>query len=80
MGQRKPNKDKDKHGLIDVLLNNPLLARLYWAFAHLDPETRSAFQQTVGLRNWLLILPCWISMAVISVSAPVGHGSRWDGC
>ena len=40
----------DKH-LLDVLLDDPFLARLYWAFAHLDPETRSALQQTAGLER-----------------------------
>jgi hypothetical protein len=44
-------KDTSGKGLIDVLLQDPLLARLYWACAHLDPETRSALQQTVGLEK-----------------------------
>ncbi|HSS99490.1 MAG TPA: hypothetical protein VLK33_20790 [Terriglobales bacterium] len=42
-------KDNNSQHLIDVLLNDPSLARLYWAFAHLDPETRSTLQQTAGL-------------------------------
>ena len=44
-------KDSNSKQLLDVLLNDPFLARLYWAFAHLDPETRSTLQQTAGLEK-----------------------------
>jgi len=37
--------------LIDTLLHDPEMARLYWAFSRLDPETRDALQHTVGLRE-----------------------------
>ncbi len=42
-------KEGGSKQLIDVLLDDPQLARLYWAFAHLDPETRASLQQTVSL-------------------------------
>jgi len=44
-------KDSNSKQLVDVLLNDPSLARLYWAFAHLDPETRTTLQQTAGLEK-----------------------------
>jgi hypothetical protein len=37
--------------LIDTLLHDPDMARLYWSFSRLDPETRDALQRTVGLRE-----------------------------
>ena len=37
--------------LLDTLLHDPDMARLYWAFSRLDPETRDALQRTVGLRE-----------------------------
>ena len=39
--------------LLDVLLHDPHVARLYWAFARIDPETRVALLQSTGLRNLL---------------------------
>ena len=35
--------------LVDVLLRDPQLARLYWAISHLDPETRTNLHQSAGL-------------------------------
>jgi hypothetical protein len=35
--------------LVDVLLNDPAVARLYWAFAKEDAETRLALQRSPGL-------------------------------
>jgi hypothetical protein len=35
--------------LVDVLLRDPQLARLYWAISHLDPETRATLHQSAGL-------------------------------
>jgi hypothetical protein len=43
------NKDKDRGNFVDSLIDDPQLARLYWAFAHLDPETRATLYQSVGL-------------------------------
>jgi hypothetical protein len=45
---------KDQHyskDLLDTLLHDSDMARLYWAFSRLDPETRDALQRTVGLRE-----------------------------
>jgi hypothetical protein len=35
--------------LLDALLANPNLARLYWAMARMDAETRTELKQTIGL-------------------------------
>ena len=37
--------------LIDTLLHDPGMARLYWSLSRLDPETRDALQRTVGIRD-----------------------------
>ncbi len=39
--------------LVDVMLHDPAIARLYWAMSRLDPTTRSALQKSVGLKNLL---------------------------
>ena len=39
--------------LVDVLLHDPAIARLYWALSRLDPTTRSALQKSVGIKNLL---------------------------
>lgn len=38
---------------IEVFLYHPPLARLYWAMSRIDPETRDALKQSVGLRKLL---------------------------
>jgi hypothetical protein len=37
--------------LIDILIHDPAMARLYWAFSRLDPETRDALERSVGIRR-----------------------------
>jgi hypothetical protein len=37
--------------LVDTLLHDPGMARLYWALSRLNPETRSALQRSVGVKN-----------------------------
>jgi hypothetical protein len=44
---------KDTNDLLDTLLHDPVLARLYWAMARSDRETRVALQQSVGLGKLL---------------------------
>ncbi len=44
-------KDKDSHQLIDALLHDPALARLYYAWAHVDPDTRIALLHSPGLKK-----------------------------
>ena len=47
------SKEKGSGNLIDVLLHDPSVARLYWAFAKNDAETRMALQRSPGLRRLL---------------------------
>jgi hypothetical protein len=45
---------KDQHyskDLVDTLLHDPGMARLYWALSRLDPETRDVLERTVGIRE-----------------------------
>jgi hypothetical protein len=44
---------KDTNDLIETFLRDPVLARLYWALARCDGETRTALQQSVGLGKLL---------------------------
>ncbi len=44
---------KDPNDLIETFLRDPVLARLYWALARCDGETRTALQQSVGLGKLL---------------------------
>ena len=39
--------------LIDVLVNDPSVARLYWAFSKIDVETRQSLEQSPGLKKLL---------------------------
>jgi hypothetical protein len=44
---------QDPNDLLETLLRDPVLSRLYWAFARSDRETRVALQQSVGLGKLL---------------------------
>jgi hypothetical protein len=44
---------KDTEDLVDALLRDPALARLYWAMARIDAETRVSLRQSPGLRKLL---------------------------
>jgi hypothetical protein len=43
--------DDNSRDLIDTLLHDPLVARLYWALSRLDPETCAELKRTLGLRK-----------------------------
>jgi hypothetical protein len=50
-----PNKGhKD---LLDALIGNPALARLYWALAQIDEETRSALRVSPGIKDLIPLAP-----------------------
>ena len=49
-----PNKKDD---LLDALLSNARLARLYWALARIDQSTRNSLLQSPGLKNLLPLAP-----------------------
>jgi hypothetical protein len=48
---RKKARKPQPHDVIDSLVADPALARLYWALARMDPETRSYLRQHVGLKK-----------------------------
>lgn len=39
--------------LLDTLLNDPAVARLYWALSRMDPDTSSFLQQSIGVGKLL---------------------------
>ncbi|MGA8623097.1 MAG: hypothetical protein WB660_31795 [Candidatus Sulfotelmatobacter sp.] len=48
----KNYKEASKN-LIDTILSDPAVARLYWALSKLDPETYKILQQSIGIRKLL---------------------------
>ncbi|MGC2193153.1 MAG: hypothetical protein WA628_00660 [Terriglobales bacterium] len=40
-------------GVVDTLLHDSAMARLYWAFSRLDPGTREFLRQSVGIKKLL---------------------------
>lgn len=46
-------RHKGEVTLLDVMLHDPDLDRLYWAFSKEDEETRDAIRQARGLRTWM---------------------------
>ncbi|HYM78638.1 MAG TPA: hypothetical protein VE377_21895 [Candidatus Dormibacteraeota bacterium] len=47
------NHKEDSWDLIDTILNDPAVARLYWAMSRIDPDTRDYLQKSMGLRKLL---------------------------
>ena len=47
------NDNRWKTTLIEALLHHPSLARLYWAFSRMDPETRNFLKGAPGLGRFL---------------------------
>jgi hypothetical protein len=47
------NVKENSKDLLDTILYDPSVARLYWALSRLDPETREFLEQSVGLRKLL---------------------------
>jgi len=48
-----PWRKQTSQDMIDVLMRDPHVARLYWAFARMDPETAQGLEHSVGLWNLL---------------------------
>ena len=53
----KNDPNKNHKDLLDGLLGDPSLARLYWALAQIDEETRSALRISPGLQSLLPLAP-----------------------
>ncbi|MFZ0294472.1 MAG: hypothetical protein WAL52_12770 [Candidatus Sulfotelmatobacter sp.] len=52
MASAKNHKEVSRD-LIDTIVYDPALARLYWAFSKLDPETDMVLQTSIGIRRLL---------------------------
>ncbi len=52
MASGKNYKEASKD-LIDTILEDPTLARLYWALSKIDPETDKVLQRSIGIRKLL---------------------------
>jgi hypothetical protein len=70
--------------LLDVLLHDAQMDRLYAAFAHCDPETRNALAQSPGLRALLPVAPLLdfygtrLSIRSGQVVVPGGANREWE--
>lgn len=49
----RKNYRENSRDLLDTILNDSSIARLYWAFSRLDPETAESLKQSVGLSRLL---------------------------
>jgi hypothetical protein len=47
----KKNDRQSGRDLLDTLLRDPAVARLYWSFSRLNPETRAALQHAPGIKK-----------------------------
>jgi hypothetical protein len=47
------NHKENSRDLLDTILNDPSVARLYWALSRLDPETSKSLQQSIGVGRLL---------------------------
>jgi hypothetical protein len=47
----KRNEREGSTNLLDVMMRDPAIARLYWAISRLDPDTRAVLRQTIGFRR-----------------------------
>jgi len=47
------NNKEDSRDLLDTILNDPNVARLYWAFSWLEPDTRQYLHDSIGLAKLL---------------------------
>ncbi len=50
-------RNKGRKDLLDALLSDPELARLYWALSQIDEETRSSLQAEPGIEKLLPLAP-----------------------
>jgi hypothetical protein len=53
MNAGSKNDQQYNKDLVDTLIHDPAMARLYWAMSKLDPETREALRNSVGLKKLL---------------------------
>jgi len=51
------NKSGENKDLIDTLIHDPILARLYWAMGRVDRETQDSLRQSPGLKKLYPLAP-----------------------
>jgi len=79
------NHKENSKDLLDTMLNDPAVARLYWALSRLDPETSKALQQSIGIAKLLpyaAVLDFYgrglrISSGRVKVPGGVGAEAAW---
>jgi hypothetical protein len=79
------NDKENSRNLLDTILNDPAVARLYWALSRLDPETSKSLQQSIGIGKLLpyaAVLDFYgralcISAGRVSVPGGVGAEAAW---
>jgi hypothetical protein len=49
----KKNYKENSRDLLDTILSDPAVARLYWALSKLDPETSASLQRSIGIGRLL---------------------------
>ena len=49
----RTNNKESSNDLVDTIVNDPAVARLYWAFSKLDPDTSIFFQRSIGIAKLL---------------------------
>ena len=49
----KKNHTENSRDLLDTILNDPAVARLYWALSRIEPETAAFLRQSIGLQKLL---------------------------
>ena len=47
----KKNHTENSRDLLDTILNDSAVARLYWALSRIEPETAGFLQQSIGLQK-----------------------------
>jgi hypothetical protein len=52
-----PSKKNSNRGVVDAILRDPNLARLYWAMSRMDSETSQFLWQSLGLKKLILVAP-----------------------
>ena len=81
----KNNYKESSKDLIDTILNDPSVARLYWALSKLDPETSKFFRQSIGIAKLLPYAPVidfygrriCVSSGRVIVPGGAGADSAW---
>ncbi|HTC63406.1 MAG TPA: hypothetical protein VK709_11230 [Candidatus Saccharimonadales bacterium] len=52
-----PSKKNSNRSVVDAILRDPNLARLYWAMSRMDSETGQFLWQSVGAKKLILVAP-----------------------